>query len=79
MRTEKYQDKLVLNFKDDGCGFDVSKVNKDNSLGMNLIEAFSLQLKAETTWESEPNKGTEFTLQFKQNLTKVKGHVDKKN
>jgi two-component sensor histidine kinase len=71
----KHQDKLVLNFKDDGCGFDLSKVNKDNSLGMNLIEAFSLQLKAETIWESKLNKGTEFTLQFKQDLTKVKGRV----
>ncbi|HXU27738.1 MAG TPA: sensor histidine kinase [Bacteroidia bacterium] len=68
----KYQNKLVLNFKDDGCGFDLSKVNKDSSLGMNLIEAFSLQLKAETTCVSKPNKGTEFTLQFKQELSKPK-------
>jgi two-component sensor histidine kinase len=68
----KYQNKLVLNFKDDGCGFDLSKVNKDSSLGMNLIEAFSLQLKAETTCESKANKGTEFTLQFKQDLIKAK-------
>jgi two-component sensor histidine kinase len=68
----KYQKKLVLNFKDDGCGFDLSKVNKDGSLGMNLIEAFSLQLKAATTCESKPNKGTEFTLQFKQDLIKDK-------
>ena len=71
----KHQDKLVLNFKDDGCGFDLLKVNKDNSLGMNLIEAFSLQLKAETTWKSKLNNGTEFTLQFKQDLTKAKGYV----
>lgn len=71
----KHQDKLVLNFKDDGCGFDLSNVNKEGSLGMNLIEAFSLQLKAETTWESKPTIGTEFTLQFKQDLTKVKGRV----
>lgn len=62
----KYNNKLVLNFKDDGCGFDLSKVNRDGSLGMNLIEAFSHQLKAETTCTSKPNKGTEFTLQFKQ-------------
>jgi two-component sensor histidine kinase len=71
----KYQDKLVLNFKDDGCGFDLSKVNKDNSLGMNLIEAFSLQLKAETTCTSEANKGTEFILKFKQELTATKEYV----
>ena len=68
----KYQSKLILNFKDDGCGFDLSKVNKENSLGMNLIEAFSNQLKAQTTCESKKDEGTEFKLQFKQELSNVK-------
>ena len=71
----KHEDNLILNFKDDGCGFDLSKVNKDNSLGMNLIEAFSLQLKAEINYVSEANKGAEFTLKFKQELSKTKGNV----
>ena len=64
----KYQDKLILNFKDDGCGFDTTIINKEESLGMNLIEAFSLQLEAEAAFESKINNGTEFKLQFKQDL-----------
>jgi len=71
----KYQNKLVLNFKDDGCGFELAEINKDNSLGMNLIEAFSLQLKANTNWASKPNKGVEFTLQFKQDLINSKEQI----
>ncbi len=67
----KYQNKLILKFKDDGCGFDLSKVNKENSMGMNLIEAFSNQLKAETTCDSRKNEGTEFKLQFRQELINV--------
>ncbi len=69
----KHQNELILNFKDDGCGFDMSKVNKEDSLGMNLIEAFSLQLKAESAYEFKENAGTEFKLQFKESLINEPG------
>jgi hypothetical protein len=37
---------------------------------MNLIDAFSAQLKAQTSWQSKKNEGTEFILEFEQGIVK---------
>lgn len=56
---------LVFNFKDDGCGFDYNSEMKENTLGLNLIEAFSKQLKGELSYNSIKGVGTELKLYFK--------------
>jgi two-component sensor histidine kinase len=55
---------FVFHFKDDGCGFDFNDDIKQNTLGLNLIEAFSKQLKGELIYDSAKNSGTELTLHF---------------
>ena len=66
MSLIKNQDELTLNFKDDGCGFDLTESMKEDSLGMNLIDAFSKQLKGQLTYQSKINEGVELKLKFKQ-------------
>ncbi len=61
----KTNNEYVLNYKDDGFGFDAKASFKEKSLGMNLIEAFSKQLKAKAIWTSEIEKGVDFNLNFK--------------
>lgn len=56
---------VVFHFKDDGSGFDYTNFAKDNSLGMNLVEAFSKQLKGKMQYASERGKGVDFKLYFK--------------
>ena len=55
---------VTLQYKDDGIGFDIEKDIKDNSLGMNLIDAFTMQLKGKKAFTSTTNLGCSFTLQF---------------
>ena len=55
---------LFLQYKDDGIGFDFEKDIKDNSLGMNLIDAFTMQLKGKKTLSTKKGLGCIFTLQF---------------
>ena len=66
----KINDEYVFHYKDDGCGFDSSKNFKETSLGMNLIEAFSKQLKAKMTYSAKTNEGVDFKLNFKQTKNK---------
>lgn len=53
-------------YKDDGVGFDLSLVTKDKSLGLNLINTFTQELKGTLQFNSEKNKGMSFisTLNF---------------
>ena len=60
----KRPEEFVFHFKDDGCGFDFNEDIKQNTLGLNLIEAFSKQLKGELIYDSAKNTGTELTLHF---------------
>ena len=64
----KNQNNLILNYKDDGIGFDLSKEEKESSLGMNLITAFSNQLKAKQIVRSQIDFGSEFELQFQHDI-----------
>ncbi len=61
----KKEDAIVFHFKDDGNGFDYANFTKDNTLGMNLVEAFSNQLKGKMNYSSEEGKGIDYTLHFK--------------
>lgn len=56
---------IVFHFKDDGSGFDINSIPKDTTLGMNLVEAFSKQLKGKMVYESEKGKGVDFKLYFR--------------
>jgi len=53
-----------FHFKDDGNGYDYTNFVKDNTLGMNLVEAFSKQLKGRMLYQSKKGAGIEFKLQF---------------
>ena len=64
----KNQTELSLSYKDDGCGFDLSDNRKEDTLGMNLIDAFSKQLKGQMVYQSKKEAGTEFKLKFKQEI-----------
>jgi two-component sensor histidine kinase len=57
-------DEYILRFKDDGDGFDFSGDSKEKTLGLNLIEAFSKQLKGELSFSSVKGAGTELKLRF---------------
>ena len=61
----KKPNELIFNFKDDGFGFEFSNEMKENTLGLNLIEAFSKQLKGEMSYHSKKSSGIEFKLHFK--------------
>ncbi len=64
----KSKNEFIFRYKDDGCGFDAAGSQPKDSLGMNLIEAFSKQLKGNMTFESNNNKnieGVDFKLNFK--------------
>ncbi|HXB39893.1 MAG TPA: sensor histidine kinase [Bacteroidia bacterium] len=56
---------VIFHFKDDGDGFDYANFVKDNSLGMNLVEAFSNQLKGKMNYEAKKGIGINYTLHFK--------------
>ncbi len=60
----KRPDELILHFKDDGIGFDLSIDTKEQTLGLNLIEAFSKQLKGKLDYTSGKGVGTELKLHF---------------
>lgn len=59
----KNKEGYILNYSDDGIGFEYSENVKKNSLGLNLIETFSQQLKGKTTFLNN-GPGMEFKLQF---------------
>ncbi len=58
----KQNNSIVLTIKDNGVGFDNSKIGKDSSLGTSLIGAFSKQLKGEYSFSYE--QGTVFSITF---------------
>lgn len=54
-------DNIEITVEDNGVGFDASKVNRESSLGMNLIESLSDQLNASLEYESS-EQGTRVYL-----------------
>lgn len=61
-----------LTVKDNGIGIpDDYKTEESDSLGMNLIHMLSRQLEAEMGYTSEPEEGTEVSVQFKK--TEIRG------
>ncbi|MDD4373305.1 MAG: sensor histidine kinase [Bacteroidales bacterium] len=57
---------LNLQFRDDGCGFNVNEINKSSSSGMGLynINSRVKSLSGNFTIESSPNGGTAISLQI---------------
>ncbi len=49
-------DEYVLEYKDDGPGFEYNEDKKNDSLGLNLIEAFCLQLNGNFTYKFIANQ-----------------------
>ena len=49
---------LNVSVRDNGVGFDPNKIDKRNSLGMNLIDSLSDQLSADVGYESSGNGTT---------------------
>ena len=71
----KHDEQLTLHYRDDGVGFNFTESNKTNSLGMNLINAFSKQLKANILPADNAVGGAQFTLQFKMAKVKRKEYI----
>lgn len=64
----KSNNEFIFRYKDDGSGFDLLNHHNKNSLGINLIEAFSKQLNGQMSFDSQNNPasiGMEFKLNFK--------------
>lgn len=54
----------TLKIEDNGIGFDISSVNKENSIGLDLIEGLTEQINGNLNIESYQNKGTIFIITF---------------
>ena len=54
----------TLKIEDNGIGFDISSVNKENSIGLDLIEGLTEQINGNLNVESYQNKGTIFIITF---------------
>lgn len=61
IHVDQRGDNLEITVEDNGVGFDASKVNRESSLGMNLIESLSDQLNAALEYESS-EQGTRVYL-----------------
>lgn len=59
----KEGDSIILTIKDNGVGFKKGSNVKSSTLGTSLIDAFSMQLKGEYTFEVD--NGTKFNISFK--------------
>lgn len=57
--------KIIMTIKDNGPGFDFSKTNDQNSLGMDLIKSLSEQIDAKVSITNDG--GTLFTMEFQSN------------
>lgn len=57
--------KVTISIKDNGPGFDFEKVNKQNSLGMDLIKSLSEQIDANISMSND--NGMLFLMEFKRN------------
>jgi two-component system NarL family sensor kinase len=55
--------KLIIQFEDNGIGFDKDKI-KEGSLGMNILKERVALLKGEMEIESAPQKGTNILIEF---------------
>ena len=51
-------------YTDNGIGFDIKNESKENSLGINLIDAFTKQIKAQNEFSSEIDIGVKMNLCF---------------
>lgn len=62
IKTEKINDAVQIRISDNGIGFPNNKSNKENSLGLSLIESLSHQIDAEAFFIN--NNGAEVKISF---------------
>jgi len=55
----------IFQYTDNGIGFDPEKAADKNSIGINLINAFTEQLDGELIDKTQLGKGCDITLTFK--------------
>lgn len=55
-------DKISISIKDDGCGFDLTNVDVNQTLGLSLINNLVKQAKASLTVKTELLSGSEFLI-----------------
>ena len=65
IKLNKNNDDFFFQYKDNGVGFDIEKASQKDSIGINLINAFTEQLDGELTDKTEVGKGCDITLTFK--------------
>jgi signal transduction histidine kinase len=59
---KKEGDSLHIDYKDDGDGFDQSKISSDKSLGLSGIKSRIDFLKGEMKLTSSPGKGVRYEI-----------------
>lgn len=63
----KKDDEIIVEVKDNGCGFDIENIENSKSVGIkNSIERLKLLLNADVNINSEINNGTTITIVFKE-------------
>lgn len=63
----KKDDEIIVEVKDNGCGFDIESIENSKSVGIkNSIERLKLLLNADVNINSEINNGTTITIVFKE-------------
>ena len=65
IKLNKNNDNFFFQYKDNGVGFDKEEASQKDSIGINLINAFTEQLDGELTDKTEVGKGCDITLTFK--------------
>ncbi len=65
IKLHKYNDDFFFQYKDNGVGFDMEQASQKDSIGINLINAFTEQLDGELIDKTEIGKGCDITLTFK--------------
>ena len=62
----KKNDEIVLEYKDNGVGFDLSKLIENDSIGMNLIHSFVDQLDGKLEDNTKIGEGCKLIISFKE-------------
>lgn len=65
LKLRKEQGLITFKYIDDGDGYNSLNKEKANSIGLNLIETFARQLRANINTVSGQGKGMEFNLSFR--------------
>jgi PAS domain S-box-containing protein len=62
--AEQIEEKLVIEFRDDGVGLPDELSSDNTSIGFNIIQALTDQLDGKFSYSSQPKNGAAFTVSF---------------